>query len=59
MEHYVCTGGCGGESKDQGVCDAQFCKKEGQVLTSCSCADGMHENPGVSNIEKDDSDLGE
>ncbi len=59
MAHYICTGGCNGESDSQGVCDAEFCAKEGKLLTKCNCTDGLHENPGVLNEEEDDSDLGE
>jgi len=60
MQHYICTGGCGVESSQQGVCEAQFCKKEGEPLTECNCADGLHENPGlIPDEDDDDADLGE
>lgn len=42
MTHYVCTGGCGGESGAPGVCQMEGCKKEGEPLLACNCADGAH-----------------
>jgi len=46
MSHYVCTGGCGGESDRPGVCQAEDCPKEGQPFVECECEDGMHEGAG-------------
>ena len=43
MSHYVCTGGCGGESDSSGTCHAEGCIKEDQPLSECSCEDGMHD----------------
>ena len=43
MQHFVCTGGCGGESSTPGVCQSEGCKKEGEELTACSCENGLHE----------------
>ena len=43
MTHYVCTGGCNGESGTLGVCQAEDCKKEGEPLIECNCEDGTHE----------------
>ncbi len=65
MKHYICTGGCGMQSEVEGVCDAQFCKKEGQLLTECNCEDGQHEEKvnqdeeGAEYNSYDDKDLGE
>lgn len=42
MQHYICTGGCGAQSETEGVCEAQFCKKEGEPFTLCKCDDGVH-----------------
>ena len=53
-KHYVCTGGCGGESDKPGVCQASGCRKEGQPLTPCECEDGTHES-----VLKDKGDAGE
>jgi hypothetical protein len=57
MSHYICTGGCNGESQEPGVCDAEFCKKEGELLSKCNCEDGVHEDKGE--VEEKDEDLGE
>jgi len=42
MEHYICTGGCGGVSETPGSCQAEDCQKHGEALTSCNCEDGKH-----------------
>ena len=42
MQHYVCTGDCGGEAEKSKVCDSDSCSKEGQSLTQCGCDDGLH-----------------
>jgi len=42
MEHFICTGGCGGVASEAGVCGAETCPKHGVALESCSCADGKH-----------------
>jgi len=42
MTHYVCTGGCEGESSKPGVCQAEGCAKEGEPLLECNCEDGSH-----------------
>lgn len=44
MQHYICTGGCDGEASAPGVCQAEECKKEGEPLLSCNCADGQHKD---------------
>jgi len=43
MAHYICTGGCDGESSTPGVCQAEGCAKEGEPLTECACEDSLHE----------------
>ncbi len=43
MRHYICTGGCGGESSNPKVCESEMCVKEDEPLTSCECDDGRHE----------------
>ena len=40
--HYICTGGCKGESETPGTCQAETCAKYGEPLTECSCTDGAH-----------------
>jgi len=57
MAHYICTGGCGGESDDPGTCNNQSCVKYHQLLTVCHCSDSHHDeafnNPNVAtDIEK-------
>jgi hypothetical protein len=42
MGHYICTGGCKGESETPGVCQAKDCKKFGEPLEECDCTDGKH-----------------
>ncbi|MEK7643000.1 MAG: hypothetical protein AAB372_00925 [Patescibacteria group bacterium] len=40
--HYICTGGCRGESEKPGVCQATHCPKHGLPLTECRCTGGKH-----------------
>ena len=42
MSHYICTGGCQGESDKAGVCNAESCVRHNQPLTECDCEDGKH-----------------
>jgi hypothetical protein len=42
MKHYICMGGCEGESSNPGVCESEGCKKEGEPLNECNCVDGAH-----------------
>jgi len=42
MKHYICTGGCQGESKVPGSCEALACPENGKPLTECDCNDGKH-----------------
>lgn len=53
MQHFVCTGGCGGQSDSEGVCEAQYCKKEGQPLTECNCDDGLHNMEDMAIVDDD------
>lgn len=43
MTHFICTGGCKGESSRPGTCQAIDCHKEGLPLDECDCVDGKHE----------------
>lgn len=56
MTHYVCTGGCGAESKNPGVCESEFCPKEGKSLVPCDCEDGLHEKAGEKSDSEDVTD---
>lgn len=42
MTHYICSGGCMGESSNPGLCQASTCQKYGQELEVCECEDGHH-----------------
>ncbi len=46
MNHYVCTGDCKTVSDVPGVCAADYCGKNGQVMTICGCDDGGHDDAG-------------
>lgn len=43
MQHYICTGVCGGISEKEGTCQAPDCGNYGNDLVVCSCEDGKHE----------------
>jgi len=43
MSHYICMGGCKGESETPGVCQALDCTKHKQELMACDCEDGKHD----------------
>ncbi len=43
MSHYICTGGCKGESEEAGVCQTADCTKHEEKLTVCDCEDGNHD----------------
>jgi hypothetical protein len=42
MGHYICTGGCKGESDTAGLCQAAFCAKFAEPLENCNCTDWKH-----------------
>lgn len=42
MQHYVCTGECGGESENPGLCQDETCSEHNEPLVACSCGDGLH-----------------
>lgn len=43
MNHFVCTGECGGVSDHAGVCQDPNCSKHGQPLIECNCETNEHE----------------
>lgn len=53
MRHYICTGGCGGETSAPGVCETEDCHKEGEALTPCDCEDGSHKNADPEEKDED------
>ena len=42
MKHFICTGGCKTESKEEGVCEVGNCPHQDHPLESCDCSDGKH-----------------
>ncbi len=50
MAHFICKGGCKGVSDEEGVCMADGCESQYEMLESCDCADGEH---GMGIITKD------
>lgn len=54
MTHYICTGGCKGESANPGLCQAEECKKEGEPLLPCDCADGLHKGEQEETNNRED-----
>ena len=42
MTHFVCKGGCGGVSEEAGVCEAEGCANQWELLESCECSDNKH-----------------
>lgn len=42
MEHYICTGGCRGETMLANVCEEKSCDKQGEKMSLCKCVDGRH-----------------
>ena len=42
MTHYICKGGCKGVSDVMGVCEADGCANQWELLEECECADGKH-----------------
>ena len=42
MTHYICTGSCQGVSEEEGICLAEGCDKQYEMLEECDCTDGKH-----------------
>ena len=55
-KHYICTGGCHGESDKPGVCQTSGCTKEGQPFTPCECEDGTHKDAFEGKNKADDGE---
>lgn len=51
-KHYVCLGGCGGESYEPRYCAAEGCPKEDQPYVLCLCEDGLHKDAGKYSEEE-------
>lgn len=52
MTHYVCKGGCGGVLDEIGVCEADGCANQWEMMEECSCTDGKHGMEAQENTEK-------
>ncbi len=46
MSHFVCTGDCKAVSEQEGICQSDFCNKQGEELAICGCEDGEHQVQG-------------
>jgi len=46
MSHFVCTGDCKAVSEQEGICQSDFCNKQGEELAICGCEDGEHQVSG-------------
>lgn len=57
MVHYVCSGSCAGEWPKPGLCDSQFCTKEGKPLLECNCDDGQHLSVLEKKVPEESPDL--
>ena len=53
MDHYICTGGCGGVAGTAGACQASDCGDHGKDLQLCDCKDGSHGKESVSSEDTD------
>ncbi len=42
MTHFICKGTCNGVSEMPGVCEAEGCPKQWELLDECDCTDGRH-----------------
>ncbi len=42
MTHFICRGGCSGVSDEAGVCEADGCANQWELLEKCECGDGVH-----------------
>ncbi len=48
MSHFVCTGDCKVVSEQEGICQSDFCNKQGEELAICGCEDGEHQTAGAT-----------
>ena len=46
MSHYVCKGGCGGVLDEMGICEADDCANQWEMMEECDCGDGQHGRGG-------------
>ncbi len=50
MTHYVCKGSCVGSLEELGICEADGCSSQWEMMEACECADGKH---GTGLVVKD------
>ena len=50
MTHYLCKGSCRGSLEEMGVCEADGCSNQWEMMEACECADGKH---GAGLVVKD------
>ncbi len=42
MSHYICKGSCGGTLNEVGICEADRCTNQWEMMEECNCSDGRH-----------------
>ncbi len=52
MKHYICRGGCGGSLEEMGICEADGCSNQWEMMEECDCSDGGH-GMGAGVVVKD------
>lgn len=52
MAHFICTGGCGGTSDEEAMCEADGCSNQWEMMEKCECEDGKH-GMGAELVVKD------
>ena len=57
MSHFVCTGDCKAVSEQEGICQSDFCNKQGEELAICGCEDGVHEVSGSAETAQEETTL--
>lgn len=58
MTHFFCRGSCGGTLTEAGMCEAEGCSAQWEMMDECACTDGRHgaksdEQEEVTVIPKD------
>jgi protein PhnA len=58
MKHFICKGGCGGSLEEMGMCEADGCANQWEMMQECDCSDGAHgegeeKSEGAAVITKD------
>ena len=53
MNHYICTGSCGGVAQEEGTCQDSTCYKHDQLLEECTCSDAKHQTHASEGTTED------